>query len=107
MGFFKLSFVDFSFTCVGLLCLMADVVLDIIAAVSFYQDGAYVSLGLLLLFLVGSSVLVQVYSWLWYSYEEFQMDTKIEKSLGQKELKLLHIFQLGIYVRWCKLCLSQ
>lgn len=99
MSMFKLSPLDFFFTCVGLLCLLADIVLDIFAVVSFYQEKEYVSLGLLLLFLGGSSVLVQIFSWLWYSYEDFRMETKIDAILGRTKLRVLHIFQLGIYVR--------
>lgn len=107
MSVFKFSPLDFFFTCVGLLCLLADIALDVFAVVSFYQEKAYVSLSLLLLFLVGSSVLVQAFSWLWYSYEDFEMETKVESSLGRTQLKLLHVFQLGIYVRLCKPCVSQ
>ncbi|KAK2830648.1 hypothetical protein Q5P01_018579 [Channa striata] len=99
MGTFTLSPVDFLFTCAGLLCLVGDIVLDVVAAVTFYQEREFVSLGLLLLFLVGSSVLVQVYSWLWYSYEDVGRETKVEKSVTDCQLKLLHVFQLGIYVR--------
>lgn len=100
MAGLKYSPVDFIFTIVGLICLLLDIVLDVVAAVSFYQDEQYVSLGLLLLFLLGSSVLVQVYSCLWYSYEGFRRLTKVERSLSRRQLKLLHVFQLGIYLRF-------
>ncbi|XP_067351505.1 XK-related protein 8-like isoform X2 [Channa argus] len=99
MGKFNFSPVDFFFTCAGLLCLLADIVLDVYASVSFYKEKAYVSLGLLMLFLVGSSVLTQVYSWLWYSYEDFERNTKVEKYLNPSQLRTLHVFQLGIYIR--------
>ncbi|KAM9838247.1 XK-related protein 8-like [Aulostomus maculatus] len=99
MARFSFSRLDFLCTCVGLVLLLADIVLDIIAAVSFYQDEDYVCLGILLLFLVGSSVLVQVYSWLWYSYQDFDRVTKVESCLSMGQLKLLHFFQLGIYFR--------
>ncbi|XP_069576972.1 XK-related protein 8-like [Brachyistius frenatus] len=96
---FKYSLLDFLFSCVGLPMFLADIVLDILIAVSFYQDEAYVCLGVLLLLLVGSSVLVQVYSWLWYSYDNFEMKTKFGSKLSYNHLKLLHVFQLGIYFR--------
>lgn len=99
MGVFKFSLVDFLFTCVGLVFLLLDIGLDIWAAVSFYQEKAYVSLCVLLLLLIGSSFLVQAYSWLWYSYEDFERQTKVEKCLSRSQLKLLHVFQLGIYFR--------
>lgn len=101
MRLFRLYPLDFFFTCGGLLLLLVDIVLDIVAVVDFYQEKEYVSLGLLLLFLVGSSVLVQVFSWLWYNDEGFESRTrtKAETILGRRKLRLLHIFQLGIYVR--------
>nr|XP_014266712.2 XK-related protein 8-like [Maylandia zebra] len=45
-------------------------------------------------------MLVQVYSWLWYRYDDFKMKTKIEKKPSQCQLKLLHVFQLGIFFRY-------
>ncbi|KAM4539815.1 XK-related protein 8-like [Odontesthes bonariensis] len=101
MAVFMYSPADFLFTCVGLPLLLLDVGLDVWAAVNFYQEGAYASLAVLLLLLVGSSVLVQVFSWFWYSYENFKMQTKVEKWLSGrlKLLKLLHVLQMGIYVR--------
>ncbi|KAF1381868.1 hypothetical protein PFLUV_G00158470 [Perca fluviatilis] len=99
MGVFKYSLVDFLFICAGLLFLLLDIGLDIYAVVSFYQEKAYVSLGILLLLLVGSSFLVQAFSWLWYSYEDFERQTKVEKCLSLCQLKILHVFQLGIYFR--------
>ncbi|XP_030576283.1 XK-related protein 8-like [Archocentrus centrarchus] len=96
---FKYSCWDFLFTCLGLPLFLVDIVLDILAAVSFYQEQAYVCLGILLLFLVGSSLLTQAYSWLWYSYDDFNMRTKVEEWPSLRQLKLLHFFQLGIYFR--------
>uniref|UniRef100_A0A3P9DSE1 XK-related protein n=1 Tax=Maylandia zebra TaxID=106582 RepID=A0A3P9DSE1_9CICH len=88
---------DFLFTCVDLLLFLLDIGVDIWAAVSLYKQEAYVYFSLLLLFLLGSSMLVQVYSWLWYRYDDFKMKTKIEKKPSQCQLKLLHVFQLGIF----------
>uniref|UniRef100_UPI0037E9C09F XK-related protein 8 n=1 Tax=Semicossyphus pulcher TaxID=241346 RepID=UPI0037E9C09F len=99
MGVFKYSPVDFLFTCLGLVFLLLDIGLDVWAVVSLYQEKAYVSLGILLLFLVGSSVLVQAYSLLWYSYEDYRRQTSVEKWLSKGQLKLLHVLQLGIYFR--------
>ncbi|XP_061597105.1 XK-related protein 8-like [Cololabis saira] len=98
MAMFKYSRLDFLCTCVGLVLLLLDISLDIWAAVGFYQEGAWGPLAVLLLLLVGSSVLVQVFSWFWYSYEEFQMETRVEKWLSPR-LKLLHVLQMGIYLR--------
>lgn len=99
MSKFEYSPVDFLFTCLGLIFLLLDIVLDIVAVVSLYEEKEYVSLGVLLLFLVGSSVLVQAFSWLWYSYEDFNRETTVEKCVSVTCLKLLHWLQLGIYFR--------
>lgn len=99
MGVFKYSRLDFVFTCCGLLFLLLDIGLDVWALVTFYQEQAYVCLGLLLLFLLGSSALVQAFSWLWYSYEDFQRHTKVEQLPSRSQLGLLHLLQLGIYFR--------
>ncbi|XP_008329292.1 XK-related protein 8-like [Cynoglossus semilaevis] len=99
MAVFRYSPVDFIFTCLGLVFLVLDIALDIFAVVSFYQEEAYVILGVLVLVLVGSSILVQVFSWLWYSYEEFSRSTVVEKSLSLWQLGVVHLLQLGAYVR--------
>uniref|UniRef100_A0A3Q3FRE5 XK-related protein n=1 Tax=Labrus bergylta TaxID=56723 RepID=A0A3Q3FRE5_9LABR len=98
--------VDFLFTCLGLVFLLLDIVLDVWAVVTLYQEKAYVSFSVLLLFLVGSSFLVQAFSWLWYSYEDFRKYTKVDKYVNEGQLKILHLLQLGIYFRLCKLALT-
>lgn len=100
MGVFKYSPLDFLFICVGLLFLLLDIGLDILAAATFYQEKAYLPLAALLLFLLGSSALVQAFSWLWYSYDNFERETRVEKSPSLTQLRLLHVLQLGIYLRY-------
>lgn len=94
-------------TVCGLSLLLLDIVLDIWAVVNFYQDRAYVSLAVLVLLLVGSSVLAQAFSWMWYSAEEFKEFRKepVVKSLSLSpgKVRLLHVLQCGIYFRLCKL----
>ncbi|XP_075995396.1 XK-related protein 8-like [Genypterus blacodes] len=90
---------DFVMTCLGLFFSLLDIVLDACAVVTFYQEKDYLCLGLLLLFLLGSSVLAQVYSWLWYKYDNYERVTRVEKSLSLLKLRLLHVFQLGVYLR--------
>uniref|UniRef100_A0A3P9DGF3 XK-related protein n=1 Tax=Maylandia zebra TaxID=106582 RepID=A0A3P9DGF3_9CICH len=94
---FKYSCWDFLFTCVGLPLYLVDIGLDIWTAVSFYKEKAYVCLAVLLFLLLVSSLLTQAYSWLWYSYDKFRMKTKVEGWPTKRLLKLLHVFQLGIY----------
>uniref|UniRef100_A0A3B4F2E5 XK-related protein n=1 Tax=Pundamilia nyererei TaxID=303518 RepID=A0A3B4F2E5_9CICH len=95
----KYSCWDFLITCVGLPLFLTDIGLDIWAAIIFYQEKAYACLGVLLLLLVGSTLLAQAYSWLWYSYDQFKMKTKVEGLPTQRQLTVLHVCQLGVYVR--------
>ncbi|XP_010768016.1 XK-related protein 8-like [Notothenia coriiceps] len=107
MGKFKFSPLDIFLMFLGLVFLVVDIVLDVLAVVNFYQEKSYGSLFLLILLLVGSSLLVQAFSWLWYRYEESERDqeeksmnqTKVEKYLSRSHIKLLHVLQLGIYFR--------
>uniref|UniRef100_A0A3B5MV71 XK-related protein n=1 Tax=Xiphophorus couchianus TaxID=32473 RepID=A0A3B5MV71_9TELE len=89
--------VDCLLTTAGLPLFLVDICLDVLAAVEFYKEGSYPSLGVLLVLLIGSSVLVQLYSWLWYSYDHFDMKTRVEES-AKPGLAVLHWVQLGIYV---------
>uniref|UniRef100_A0A673I8H9 XK-related protein n=1 Tax=Sinocyclocheilus rhinocerous TaxID=307959 RepID=A0A673I8H9_9TELE len=58
---------EYLFTLVGLLLFLLDIALDIWTVVSFYQDGAYVYMAVMIFLLLGSPVLLQVFSWLWYA----------------------------------------
>ncbi|MED6264818.1 hypothetical protein CHARACLAT_019009 [Characodon lateralis] len=98
MHVFEYSTWDCFFTSAGLPLFLLDIVLDVLAAVNFYQEEAYLCLAVLLVLLIGSSVLTQLYSWFWYSYDEFDTSTKVEGFL-KPSLAILHMFQLGIYVR--------
>ncbi|XP_071385053.1 XK-related protein 8-like [Centroberyx affinis] len=91
---------DFLFTFGGLAFFLVDIALDAWAVVTFYQEKEYFSLGLLLLFLLGSSALAQVYSWLWYHYDNYETRTKVENCLNPLSLKILHVLQLGVYFRY-------
>ncbi|XP_061658069.1 XK-related protein 8-like [Syngnathoides biaculeatus] len=99
MSVFKYSKRDCVLTYLGLAFLLSDIGLDIWTAVSFYQEEEYLYLGILILFLVGSSVLGQAFSWLWYSYDNFERLTKVERCLSPRQLKVLHFLQLGTYFR--------
>lgn len=99
MAVFTFSPLDFVFSCLGLPLFLADVVLDVLAVIDFYKEEAWVRLSVLLLLLVGSSVLIQVYSWKWYIADGLDLKTRVESAL-KKGLKTLHVLQLGIYVRW-------
>ncbi len=88
------------FTLVGLLLFLLDIALDIWTVVSFYQDGAYVYMAVMIFLLLGSSVLLQVFSWLWYSDSLDKIETKVEKFADRNSLlKPFHFLQLGVYLR--------
>uniref|UniRef100_A0A673L696 XK-related protein n=1 Tax=Sinocyclocheilus rhinocerous TaxID=307959 RepID=A0A673L696_9TELE len=84
------------FTLVGLLLFLLDIALDIWTVVSFYQDGAYVYMAVMIFLLLGSSVLLQVFSWLWYSDSLEKIESKVEKFADRHLLiKPFHFLQLG------------
>ncbi|XP_039536458.1 XK-related protein 8-like isoform X2 [Pimephales promelas] len=110
---FKYSLLEYLFTLLGLFFFLADIALDIRTVVNFYQDGAYVYMTVMIVLLLGSSVLLQVFSWLWYSdFLETKLETKVEETKLQLETKVeefanrnklikpLHFFQLGVYLRY-------
>ncbi|XP_077598893.1 XK-related protein 8-like [Stigmatopora nigra] len=100
MTVFQFSKLDCFLTYVGLVFLLLDIVLDVLTVVAFYQEGEYVYLGVSVVLLVGSSLLGQIYSWLWYSYDENgEMVTKVQKHLRPCQLKVVHILQLGVFLR--------
>uniref|UniRef100_A0AAV2J2Q1 XK-related protein n=1 Tax=Knipowitschia caucasica TaxID=637954 RepID=A0AAV2J2Q1_KNICA len=99
MAVFRFSRLDVGLTVLGLGALVLDIVLDVRTAVELYQEGDILRLSVLLLLLVSSSLLVQSYSWLWYSYDGFHRDTRVEQALSLRTLRILHCLQLGTYLR--------
>ncbi|XP_005170156.1 XK-related protein 8 [Danio rerio] len=98
---FHYSFVYYLFTWIGLFLFLLDIVMDIRTVVSLYQEEAYVFMGLMIFFLVGSSVLLQVFSWIWYSDSLDELETEVEKFTKEKKLiKPFHFLQLGVYLRY-------
>ncbi|XP_056110516.1 XK-related protein 8-like [Rhinichthys klamathensis goyatoka] len=99
---FKYSLLEYLFTLVGLLLFLLDIALDIWTVVLFYQEGAYVYMAVMIFLLLGSSVLLQVFSWVWYSDSpETKLETKVEEFANRHILiKPLHFLQLGVYLRY-------
>ncbi|XP_031441667.1 XK-related protein 8-like [Clupea harengus] len=97
---------DFMLNTFGLGFFFLDMVLDISAVVDFYQKEAYVSMGVLIFLLLGSSVLLQIFSWLWYNYSSGDERNCLDKYLYlEKYLKgifcgVLHVCQLGLILRF-------
>lgn len=100
MSAFKFSKLDCFLTYVGLAFLLLDIGLDIWTAASLYQEENYVYLGILIFVLLGSSMLAQAYSWLWYTYDDLVRLTKVERCLSPRQLKAVHFLQLGVYFRF-------
>uniref|UniRef100_A0AAY5KXL7 XK-related protein n=1 Tax=Esox lucius TaxID=8010 RepID=A0AAY5KXL7_ESOLU len=91
---------------------LLDVVLDVYTVVSLYQEEAYVFMGLLVFILLGSSLLVNSFSLLWYLDGRRESKTEsLVKNLDGRDtrkenhlknlcsLKILHVFQLGVFLR--------
>ncbi|CAL8299016.1 unnamed protein product [Lota lota] len=96
----KYSILDFGFTFLGQIFFVVDIALDVWAMVHLYREGDFIYLGILVAFLVGSSVLGQAFSWLWYRYDDYETRTSTEGSVNTRVLKILHLFQLGVYLRY-------
>ncbi|KAL2080464.1 hypothetical protein ACEWY4_024257 [Coilia grayii] len=84
-----------------------DVGLDIWAVKRFYQQQEYISMGVLIFLLLGSSMLLQAFSWLWYNYSiEEERNCLREHAYLKKYLKnrpllgVLHVCQLGVILRF-------
>ncbi|XP_052389462.1 XK-related protein 8-like isoform X6 [Carassius gibelio] len=98
---FHYTLLEYLFTLLGLLLFLLDIALDIWTVVSFYQDGSYVYMAVMIFLLLGSSVLLQVFSWLWYSELLEKIETKVEKFTARHSLiKPFHFLQLGVYLRY-------
>ncbi|XP_030644305.1 XK-related protein 8-like [Chanos chanos] len=98
---FKYSVVDVLLQIVGLILFVSDLVLDVWAICSLYIDGAYISMGLFIFLLLGSSVLVHVFSWIWYSDGEEYQQTTVDKFVKKHSLlKPVHVLQLGVFLRY-------
>ncbi|XP_066572410.1 XK-related protein 8 [Amia ocellicauda] len=92
---------DFFMTLVGVIFFTIDLVLDVWAVVNLYHDGDYICMWVLIFLLVGSSVLVQIFSWLWYSYDPQPTNTKVETFIQHKGLLTgVHVLQLGVFLRY-------
>ncbi|XP_016144980.1 XK-related protein 8-like isoform X1 [Sinocyclocheilus grahami] len=98
---FHYTLLEYLFTLVGLLLFLLDIALDIWTVVSFYQDEAYVYMAVMIFLLLGSSVLLQVFSWLWYSDSLEKIETKVETFAKRHLLiKPFHFLQLGVHLRY-------
>lgn len=99
---FCLAFSRVVSSLLSLIFFLLDVVLDLWAIECLYEKEKYFSIGLLIFFLLGSSVLMQIFSWIWYSDpDKTAPETKVESFIRRHNLLgLVHIFQLGVLLRF-------
>ncbi|XP_060721473.1 XK-related protein 8-like [Tachysurus vachellii] len=87
----------------SLILLFWNLAANVWAVVSFHQEQKYFSMGLFLFLILSSSMLLQAFSWLWYTESSEKMDSSNEVKL----INVLHILQLGVFYRClCMLELS-
>uniref|UniRef100_A0A3B1KE15 XK-related protein n=1 Tax=Astyanax mexicanus TaxID=7994 RepID=A0A3B1KE15_ASTMX len=90
------------FSLLGSFFFCLDVALDVWTIVSLYKEQEYVYMGLLIALLLLSSILVQVFSWIWY--KEKNMETSTDKFAEKYNLiGPLHFLQLGVFLRCASL----
>ncbi|KAB5517730.1 hypothetical protein PHYPO_G00170560 [Pangasianodon hypophthalmus] len=98
---FNFALSDVFFSLISLLLFLMDVVLDLWAIVSLYEEQKYFSMGLLIFLLLSSSVLLQIFSWIWYSESSKNLETKVERFISRHGLLApVHICQLGVFLRF-------
>ncbi|XP_064408224.1 XK-related protein 8 [Latimeria chalumnae] len=92
---------------VGIVAFLLDVSTDLWAAVRYLQAGEYIWFGTVLVLLILASVLIQIFSWCWYeSDKELKESPELKiihwllTSEGRCWLGLLHVLQLGYFVRY-------
>ncbi|XP_060760558.1 XK-related protein 8.3 [Neoarius graeffei] len=117
-GFPAYSWLDFVFSVLGVCTYVFDVGSDLWLAQEFFQHGDFFWFGMIIGFMLASSVIVQMFSWLWLNYDlelrSFQTAHKHIILFGsRRHLRLtcfLHVCQLGFFFRhisaiWQGFCL--
>ncbi|XP_034560482.1 XK-related protein 8.3 [Notolabrus celidotus] len=104
--FSKYSWVDFSFSVIGVCTFLVDWGSDIWVATEFYGRGDFFWFGVLVGLMVLSSVVVQMFSWFWLKYDRelpgFSALTEGGTVLFGDRVKLsclIHVLQLGFLCR--------
>ncbi|XP_036371878.1 XK-related protein 8-like [Megalops cyprinoides] len=100
------SWLDFAFAVIGVCTFLFDVGSDLWVAKEFYVEGDFFWFGVLVSFMVLSSVVVQMFSWFWYKYDRelqgFQTAGENVLLCSDGRCKLycwLHVLQLGFFFR--------
>ncbi|KAB5517727.1 hypothetical protein PHYPO_G00170530 [Pangasianodon hypophthalmus] len=103
----RYSWLDFVFTLIGVCTYVFDVGSDLWLAQEFFRHGDFFWFGLLIGFMLTSSVIVQMFSWFWLQYDlELKTFQKTHKHIilfgSDRRLRLtcfLHVCQLGVFFR--------
>lgn len=105
----KYSWLDLAFTVIGVCTYLFDVGSDLWVAKEFYVHGEFIWFGVLVGFMLVSSVTVQLFSWFWLQYDRKLENFECQESAGNAVLfsgakrvtfsLLLHVFQLGLFIR--------
>ncbi|XP_027033676.1 XK-related protein 8-like [Tachysurus fulvidraco] len=95
---FQSTFPDVAISFLSLIFFLLDLALDLWAVLGLYNEGRYISMGLLIFLLVGASILTQIFSWIWYSDKRFDSRPWL--------LAWVHIFQLGLFFRFAELIMT-
>uniref|UniRef100_A0A673L7L6 XK-related protein n=2 Tax=Sinocyclocheilus rhinocerous TaxID=307959 RepID=A0A673L7L6_9TELE len=105
----KYSLLDLAFTVIGVSTFLFDVGSDLWVAKELFTHGEFMWFGVLLGFMLMSSVVIQLFSWFWLKYDRELKDFESQASprnvvlfSGAKRVKLLlvlHVFQLGFFIR--------
>ncbi|KAL0961800.1 hypothetical protein UPYG_G00331880 [Umbra pygmaea] len=78
-----------------------DMVLNVWTVVTFYQEEAYVFMGVFLFIMLGSSAVVQAFSWLWFLYDKEENETRpVSFVQSLCPVMVLHLLQMGMYLRY-------
>ncbi|KAL4657433.1 XK-related protein 8-like [Arapaima gigas] len=107
---FAYSVFDFSMTFLGLILFVADVILDVQLVVVLYKENAYAFMGVVVFLLLASSLLVQLFSWLWFYYDSKSLEPHAKNCIRNEQIiATTHVLQLGIPLRyinmldiWCR-----
>ncbi|XP_038133836.1 XK-related protein 8-like [Cyprinodon tularosa] len=101
------SWLDFSFSVVGVCTFLLDWCSDLWLAREFYCRGELLWFGVLLSLMLLSSVVVQMFSWFWFRYDR-ELPGFIQQAAGEGRILcadrgrlfcLLHVLQLGFLCR--------
>ncbi|XP_027033675.2 XK-related protein 8-like [Tachysurus fulvidraco] len=104
---FQSTIPDVAISFLSLIFFLLDLALDLWAVIELYNEGRYISMGLLIFLLVGASILMQIFSWIWYSDPiKTAPETKGKRFNSRCLLAWVHIFQLGLFIRFAELIMT-